>query len=63
MSTIISQGLRSTKLVTQGYSSFPWTAPTYPLSAARADSRYSASLADSTLTATRSDSRLTARRS
>ena len=61
---IITQGLKSQWLITQGYgNATPWVAPTYPLSAARADSRYSASLADSTLTATRSDSRLTARRS
>jgi len=59
----ITQGYGGALVVTQGYSSYTWVAPTYPISAARADSRYSASLADSTLTATRSDSRLTARRS
>jgi len=51
---IILQGLTSSRLVTQGYVSYLWTAPTYPLSAARAESRYSAALADSRLTARRS---------
>jgi hypothetical protein len=50
----ITQGYGGALVVTQGYSSYTWVAPTYPISAARADS---------TLTATRSDSRLTARRS
>ncbi len=61
---IITQGLKSQWLITQGYgNATPWVAPTYPITAALADSRLSASRTESGLTATHSDSRLTARRS